>query len=117
VKLFPSKTNLRILFRRPDLLAQRYRWPLTGLTVGAVADLVTTLEQVRRYGPGVELHFVQQLVFYVFGAAFGVPIAKAIQVACVVLVACWWRPWCTWILTLCGMLYALAAVSNHFGLL
>ena len=95
----------------------RYRLPLAVLAAGAALDLVTTYRLVRQYGPGVEVHLVQQLVFRVFGTDAGVPIAKAIQVAFVILVAAWWRPWCAWILTLCGVLYCLAAASNHLNLL
>ena len=39
------------------------------------------------------------------------------KVAFVILVAAWWRPWCAWILRLCGVLYCLAAASNHLNLL
>jgi hypothetical protein len=46
-----------------------------------------------------------------------VPVAKAIQLAFVLLVAAWWRPWCPWLLGACGLLYGAAAVSNHFLLL
>jgi hypothetical protein len=53
----------------------------------------------------------------IVGVTAGVPVAKAVQLAFVLLVAAWWRPWCPWLLGACGLLYGMAAVSNHFLLL
>jgi uncharacterized membrane protein len=88
--------------------------PLAVLMVGAVLDGVTTYSNVRDYSADVEVHPVQRVVFQVLGPAVGVPVAKALQVACVLFVAALWRRWCPWVLVLSGLLYALAAASNHF---
>lgn len=114
MKLLPRKTNLRILARHPALFVRAY-WPaLLILLAGASADGVTTFVALREYGPQTEVHPVQRWVSEILGVTAGVPLAKLAQVAFVVLVAAWWRTWCGWIMILCGLLYALAAVSNHF---
>lgn len=106
-----------ILFRRPRRFARAYRWALMLSFLGAAADAATTLRNMQLYGPGIELHLVQRLFSEVLGVSAGVPLAKITQFAFVVFVASWWRPWCPWILGVCGILYGLAAVSNHFLLL
>jgi hypothetical protein len=116
-RLLPRGTLIPLLRRDPARFARRYRWPLLVLLAGAAADVFTTLVNLRLYGPSVEAHAVQRVVAELIGVTAGVPLAKAIQLAFVLLVAAWWRPWCTPLLYLCGTLYAAAAVSNHFLLL
>lgn len=87
------------------------------LFIGSAADLITTYHNLRLYGPQAEAHPVQRWVSQVVGVSAGVPIAKFIQLAFVLLVAAWWRPWTGWLLALCGLLYTAAAVSNYFLLL
>lgn len=110
----PARTEIPTLARRPAAFARRYWVPLLLLVVGATADAVTTYRNVARLGAGIEVHPVQRFVFEVLGPAAGVPVAKVLQVGFVLLVAAWWRPWCGWVLALCGALYGLAAANNHF---
>lgn len=106
-----------LLWRRPRRFVQAYAVVLAVLAVGATADAITTLRNGLEYGPDIELHLAQRLVSEILGVTIGVPLAKLIQLAFVLLVASWWRPWCRWMLLGCGLLYSLAAVSNHFVLL
>jgi hypothetical protein len=115
--ILPEKTDLPLLLRHPAAFGRRYWAPLLVLGIGATADAVTTLINLRRFGPSVEVHPAQRLVSEIVGVTAGVPVAKAIQLAFVLLVAAWWRPWCPWLLGACGLLYGAAAVSNHFLLL
>lgn len=111
--LLPRKTNLRILFAQPTLFARFYWLSLTGLLLGTLADLFTTLHNERLYGPQIEVHVVQRWLSEYLGIGLGVAVGKMGQAACVILVAAWWRPWCRTILLICGFLYALAALSNR----
>jgi hypothetical protein len=115
--LMPERTSLPLLVKHPLAFARLYAFPLALLLAGATADAITTFNIMRRFGPETEVHLVQRIVFHVLGVTAGVPVAKAIQIAFVLLVAAWWRPWCGWLLALCGVLYGLAAVSNHWMLL
>ena len=115
--ILPDRTELPLMLGRPAAFARRYRGPLLLLLAGATADAVTTLVNLRRFGAGIEVHPVQRWVFEWFGVEAGVPVAKLCQLACVLAVAAWWRPWCRWVLTICGVFYLAAAVSNHFLLL
>ncbi len=94
-----------------------YRIPLVLLVLGASADVFTTLWNLRAYGPMVETHVVQRWISQLIGVEAGVPMAKLVQLAFVVFVAAWWRPWCATLLVVCGCLYAAAAVSNYLLLL
>jgi hypothetical protein len=112
--ILPRRTNLRILCRRPRRFARAYRAALVLLSMAVAADAVTTLRNMRQFGADIELHIVQRLVSELLGVNLGVPVAKLIQLGFVLLVASWWRPWCAWMLWGCAVLYALAALSNHF---
>ena len=113
--VIPRHSDLPLLVRHPAKFAHRYRWALLVLLIGTTADVVTTYINVRRYGAGIEVHPAQQVVDRLVGPTVGVPLAKLIQLAFVLFVAAWWRPWCKWLLTTCGVLYLVAAASNHFG--
>lgn len=113
----PRDTAITLLVRHPVKFTTVYWWPLIILFLGATSDCFTTLKNIRTYGAAVEVHVVQRWVQQRLGAAAGVPIAKAVQLVFVLFIASWWRPWCRWILLLCGLLYMLAAVSNHWLLL
>jgi len=115
--MLPARTEWPLLLRQPGRFAARYWIPLLVLAVGPTADAITTYQNTVQYGSGIEVHPVQRWVFDLLGADIGVPIAKVVQVSFVVLVAAWWRPWCAWLLALCGGLYGYAAASNHFLLL
>ena len=112
--LIPHHSELPTLGRSPRQFLSRYRYSLVVLVVGAVLDGLTTYANVRQFGPEVETHPVQRLFFDYLGPSIGVPIAKALQFAFVIFVAAWWRPWTRWVLLICGVLYAAAAMSNHF---
>ena len=112
--LIPRHSELTTLRKQPSRFFLRYRYSLAVLVVGAVLDALTTYENVRQFGAHVETHPVQRLFFETLGPALGVPLAKAIQLGFVIFVAAWWRPWTRWLLLICGALYTLAAVSNHF---
>lgn len=103
----PSRSELPLLARSPGSFLRRYRWPLIALAAGATVDAITTYRNVRAYSAAVEVHPVKRLLFEVLGPEAGVPAAKLIQLAFVLLVAAWWKPWCRWVLALCGSLYAL----------
>jgi hypothetical protein len=113
-RLIPRNTELPTLVRAPLLFLRRYWLPLFLLLCGAVLDALTTYVNVRDFGADIEVHPVQRFVMTLFGPALGVPAAKAGQLFFVVAVAAWWRPWCGWLLALCGCFYGLAAASNHF---
>jgi len=114
VFLIPRHSELPTLGREPLRFLSRYRFSLIILIIGAVLDALTTYANVKQFGPGVETHPVQRLFFEIFGTAVGVPLAKALQFGFVIFVAAWWRPWTRWVLILCGVLYAAAAMSNHY---
>lgn len=115
--IIPAKTELPRLFSTPAGFIRAYWLPLLILLIGATADVITTLVNLRLYGPQVETHIVQRWVSQIFGVEAGVPLAKAGQLAFVIFVAAWWKPWTPWLLTLCGVLYSAAAISNHFLLI
>jgi|SRR5665213_4472624 len=117
LKFLPRDSALPMLAERPREFIKLYRWSLVVLVLGVAVDLFTTLWNIRLYGAGIEMHIVQRWMSQLLGVELGVPLAKFGQLACVVFVAAWWRPWCRWILLLCGLLYTLAAVSNYFVLL
>ena len=75
------------------------------------------LPQPAPLRPRRRAHLVQRWVSQLLGVGAGVPLAKLTQLAFVLLVAAWWRPWTPWLLALCGLLYAVAAVSNYYLLL
>jgi len=112
--LMPRDGELPLLLRQPARFVVKYRWPLLVLWAGASADLWTTLRNIEELGPGIEVHIFQRLLSQWFGIAVGVPLAKLVQLAFVLPLAAWWRPWCRWLLILCGTLYTAAAICNHF---
>jgi len=111
------RSNLRLLLHHPSVFARAYRWPIAILLAGAVLDAATTAVTVATYGAEAEVHLAQRWVMACLGPILGTISAKLIQVAAAVLVASLWRAWCGWLMVLCGLLYTLAAVSNHFLLL
>jgi hypothetical protein len=115
--LLSRDSALPLLMQRPLAFRDRYRWYLLWLLIGASCDLFSILWNLRQYGPSIEVHIVQRWLSHWLGVEAGVPIAKVIQLAFVLLVASWWRPWCRWILLTCGTLYFLASISNYFLLL
>ena len=115
--VFPPgfRTNLRILTRRPLLFVRKYRLPLAILVLGAALDAITTMDFMLQYGPGEELHPAARIAAEVFGVRAGVILGSFVRLGFVVAVAAVWRKWCGWMMAVCGVLYALAAASNHFG--
>jgi hypothetical protein len=116
-QILPRSTELPLLLGSPRSFVVRYRWALLVLWAGASADLWTTLVNIEKFGPGIEAHIPQRILSEVLGIAIGVPLGKFVQLIFVLGLAAWWKPWCGWLLMLCGILYAAAAVSNHFLLL
>jgi len=110
-----AKNNLRLLSRRPLLLARKYRWALLVLLAGALLDMLTTIRFMRQFGPEAEVHPGIRMMGEVFGPALGVPLGTVLKVSAAVFVAALWRRGCAALLMLCGALYALGAASNHFG--
>jgi hypothetical protein len=110
----PRDTALPLLLNHPLAFRNRYRWALAWLMIGATCDLFTTLWNLREYGSEIEVHIVQRWLSDWLGVDVGVPLAKGIQLVFVLLVAAWWRPWCRWILGVCGTLYLVASISNYF---
>jgi hypothetical protein len=115
--ILPKDSSLPLLLHEPRQFVRSHRLALVILILDASADVFTTLWNLRVYGPGVEVHLVQRWLSQLVGVELGVPMAKALQIGFVILVAAWWRPWCRSLLIACGCLYGLAAVSNYFLLL
>jgi len=109
------KTNLRVLGHRPARFAARYWLSLTALAVGAAMDMLSTIEFMLQAGPGLELHPAMRIMAEVFGVVPGVILGTMARLGFVVFVAAIWRRACAPVLWLCAVLYALAAMSNHFG--
>jgi hypothetical protein len=108
------RTNLRLLNRRPLVFLRAYRWPLLAMLAGLLLDTVTTMRFMYQWGPGVELHPAMRIMARQFGVTAGVPVASAVRAGVVVFVAALWRRWTATLLLFAGVLYALAAASNHF---
>lgn len=108
------KSNLRILAYKPWLFIRVYRWPLIILLIGALLDTITTMNSMSLYGTDDELHPGIRVMVEQYGITFGMPIGTIVRLGFVLFVAAIWRRWCWWVLTICGILYILAAMSNHF---
>lgn len=113
--ILPRRTELPLLLTRPFEFRNRYRWPLFFLALAAFLDGATTYRFLHALGPAAEVHPVQRLIFSLLPPMAGILLAKSAQVIAAVLVAAFWQPWCKWLMLACGILYALAAASNHFG--
>lgn len=111
------KSNFRLLRRRPLLFARIYRWPLLVLLIGAILDGVTTAVTLSRFGADSEIHPVVCLMAHILGPVTGTVLGKIGQVVFAIFVASLYRPWCRWIMLVCGVLYMLASVVNHFRLI
>lgn len=108
------KSNLGILAYKPLLFIRVYRWPLIILAIGALLDTITTMNSMNLVGPESELHPGIRAIVQQYGITFGMPIGTIVRLGVVLFVAALWRRWCWWVLTICGILYILAAMSNHF---
>ncbi len=111
------KSNLRLLLRRPMVVVKVYACPLTILLVGAMLDVITTIRNINLYGSETEVHLAVRTVIEMFGPVSGMCIGKIVQLTAAIVVACFWRRWCGWLMVIAGVFYALAAVSNYFLLL
>lgn len=112
------KSNLPLLLHRPGLFCRVDRWPLILLLIGTILDAATTYVALRDYGPGAEVHPAVQLLMRILGVSpWSMSAVKVAQSSCALLTASLWRPWCGFLLGLAGVLYILAAISNHFVLL
>ncbi|MFW6061978.1 MAG: hypothetical protein ACOC93_04140 [Planctomycetota bacterium] len=117
MRLVSWTQNLELVTRAPLAFLHRCRWPLMLQVVGGILDLSTSVVNVARFGTHVELHLVKRWMAETLGVIPGLPIAKALQVGGVIVLAAAWRDWCEWLISLCGLLYGLAAVSNHYCLI
>jgi len=109
------KSNLPLLRRHPWRFVRTYWLPLTILLIGGTLDAITTCEALGRHGPEVELHPGFRLMVRVFGTSPPVvSTLKAIQMLAALFVAALWDKWTGPLMTLCGVLYTLAAISNHY---
>ncbi len=115
MKLISWETHLGLLKNQPREFIRRFRWPLVILLVGAFFDALTTYQSLKYVGPMPELHIPQRWVSQLIGVSAGVPIAKIIQIAFAIFVAALWRKWTAGLMVLCGLLYSLAALSNHYA--
>jgi membrane-bound metal-dependent hydrolase YbcI (DUF457 family) len=112
------RTNLPLLIHRPLTFIAAYKWGLLVLLVGSVLDAVTTYANVHPFGPRSELHPAARILWEIVGVSpFTVALSKTVQALCAVFAAAVFRRWCPWILWTAGVLYALAAVNNHWRLL
>ncbi len=108
------KTNLRILAYRPILFIRAYRWPLLILLVGALFDTITTMNSMYSHGTKGELHPAIRAIVQQYGVTLGMPIGTIVRLGFVLFIAAIWRRWCSWVIFVCGFLYFLAALSNHY---
>ncbi len=108
------KTNLRVLAYKPLVFLRVYRRPMAILLLGALLDTITTMNSMYRYGTANELHPGIRVIVEQYGITFGMPVGTTVRLLAVLFVAAIWRWWCWWMLTICGILYTLAAMSNHF---
>lgn len=115
MRVLERKSNLGILLRRPGRFARAYRWPLLILLLGALADAATTHRMLAQWGPQAEVHLVGRLLVEQLGVPVGVWLGKGLQTVVAIFVASVFRWWCGGLMVLAGVLYALAAASNHFG--
>ena len=111
------RSNLHLLTSHPGLFVRAYWWALLILIGGAILDAVTTYRNAVWLGVEAEIHPVGRVVMRALGPALGTWVAKLVQTVVVVCVASLWRPWCRWLMVVCGLLYTGAAVSNYFRLL
>ena len=111
------KANLHFVLRRPGLFLGIYRWSILVLLIGLIADGTTTYRFVGEFGPRSELHPAMMIVLEVLGRNVGIVVGSVGRLAAVILVAGLFRKWRGRLMLICGILYCLAAVTNHFGLL
>ena len=109
------RSNLPLLRHHPWRFVRTYWVPLTILLIGGTLDAITTWESLGRHGPEVELHPGFRMMLRIFGTSPAVvSILKTVQVLAAVFVAALWDKWTSALMVLCGVLYTLAAVSNHY---
>jgi len=111
------KANLHFVLRHPRLFLGIYRWPILVLLVGLIVDGITTYRFVGEFGPRSELHPAMWIVLEVLGRDVGIVVGSIGRLIAVIFVAGLFRKWRGRLLLICGILYCLAAVSNHFRLL
>jgi len=108
------RTNLHILNSRSGLFFRKY-WPgILWVFIGAMLDTLTTINFMNLYGTEGELHPAMRMMSEEFGVVTGVCVGTLVRLTFVIFVAAIWRGWTWTILWICGLLYCLAAASNHF---
>jgi hypothetical protein len=106
-------TYFPLLLAHPGRFVRRFRWAMLLLVVGGLLDGWTTVINLAQFGVEVEVHPLQRWMALHLGIVPGLPLAKALQVVTAVVVAAAWKAWTGWLMGLCGLLYSLAAISNH----
>lgn len=109
------RTNLRILSRRPGVLARKYWLAITAVVVAAVLDMLSTINFMSETGPESEVHPGMRAMAEMFGIVLGVVLGTLGRLVFVFVVAAIWRKVCAAIMLVCAVIYFLAALSNHFG--
>ena len=94
---------------------RRFFWLLLLVVTAALADVLTTIHVMLHDGATAEAHPAIRFVATLFGPVAGPILGKACQLACVVLVAIYLRPWAVYLLVLVAFLYGWAAWYNLWG--
>ncbi len=94
---------------------QRHRVLLIILLITAAADTWTTIHFMTREGVEQELHPGFRLLCLYLGPYAGAPIAKALQIAAILLVSLYWRRGAYLCLIAPAIMYGWAAWYNVFG--
>ena len=107
------KTNLRLIVRNPGLFVRAYWLGLAVLTAGAVLDGWTTFRNVAQWGIDTEAHAALWIWLKMFGP-HGIWLSIPARIGFVILVAIVWRPWCQFMMILCGLIYLVGAMGNYW---
>ena len=94
---------------------RRFFWLLLLVAIAGLADMLTTIHVMLRDGARAEAHPAIRFVATLFGPVAGPILGKTCQLACVVLVAIYLRPWAVYLLVLVAFLYGWAAWYNLWG--
>lgn len=111
---WPIRSELETLAHRPVVFLQRYRWGVALLLSGALADMITTIVNLARFGTVAEVHPAMRIMAELYGVHAGIVVGTIARILVVLFVASLWTRWCRPMLVLCGVLYGVAAMNNHF---
>jgi hypothetical protein len=111
---WPMPSEVHTLARQPVTFLRRYRWAVAILLIGALADMLTTIVNLARFGTVAEVHPAMRIMAELYGVQAGIIVGTVVRVLVVLFVASLWTRWCRAMLVVCGLLYGLAAMNNHF---